>query len=301
VRAIFIAAAILAISLCVGAQERPPNAVPPTNSKDGSGVGKLDAGQKANEAKQTGSIEPQGAPCNQTSPCYVVDQPQGKSKEQQAKDDSLDTLYRRYMWATIFGVIGAFIGLVVLICQTVISRTAANAAKIAAEAGLKQSEAIVTGDRAWIVADIGEIPDTFVPNLNALEVLDVRPLIRNSGRTPGWIKRAFIRYYLIAQGSTLPPDPDYQGALSRQKVHVIVPPNATIQPLHVPIPLSEFVAIRQGDPILYIYGFVDYIDFTQQERQTRFCFEYHVPRGFDSQIRGFYISVNVPEAYIRHT
>src|SRR5579863_7325672 len=40
-----------------------------------------------------------------------------------AKNDSAaDPLTRRYMWATIYGVLGAWIGLVILICQTIISR-----------------------------------------------------------------------------------------------------------------------------------------------------------------------------------
>ena len=82
---------------------------------------------------------------------------------------------------------------------------------------------------------------------------------------------------------------------------MIVPPNAAFQPLHVSIPLDKFVEIRNGESILYVYGFIDYIDFAEKPRQSRFCFEYHVPHGFDPQPRGFYISVNVPIAYVKCT
>jgi hypothetical protein len=300
-RALFIAAAVLAISMYTGAQERPPNSMPASNSRGGSRISNLKTSQKTDETKEADTGEPRIPPCNQTSPCYVVDEPQSKTEEQKSKESSLDTLTRRYMWATIIGVVGGFIGIALIFWQTRIAGRSANAANIAAEASKKQSEAMITGARAWILADVGEIPDTFVADSSSVGFLDVRPLVRNSGQTPGSIKKGFIRSHKIANGSVLPPQPDYTGPLATQEVYVIVPPNTVVQPLHVPIPLSDFVAIRQGNPTLYIYGFIDYVDFAKQERQTRFCFEYHVPHGFDPQPRGFYISVNVPLAYIECT
>jgi hypothetical protein len=132
-RAFPTAAAVFTIVLCISAQERAPNTTPPTDSGVGSGIGKLNTGQKANSSKQTGTAKPQVAPRTQAAPCYVIEQPQAKSKEQQAKDDSLDVLYRRYMLATIFGVVGAFVGIGILIWQTVLIRRSANAAIIAAK------------------------------------------------------------------------------------------------------------------------------------------------------------------------
>jgi hypothetical protein len=296
-----VVASLLAIALSLGGQDVSRNAPPSTPAKGDSSVNKPSGNRKADEDKKAGSAESLMSPCTQESPCFVVTKPQAKSAEEQVEDDSLDRLYRRYMWATIIGVVAASIGLALIFWQTRIASRSARAANIAAEASKRQSDAMITGERAWMLADIGEIDDTFESNLNSIGVLDVRPIVRNHGRTPGTIKRGFIRYHLVAGGIKLPPEPDYAGALATQEVYVIVPPNAALQPLHVPIPISEFAAIRHGDPTLYIYGFIDYVDFAEQVRQTRFCFEYHVPHGFDPQSRGFYISVNVPVSYIKCT
>lgn len=109
-RVITAIAAILVVVFYVGAQsqERLPN-----------------ASQKANESDQA-----QVMPCNQASPCHVIEEAQRKSAEQEAKDASLDWLYRRYMWATIVGVIGGLIGVGVLIWQTRLIKLSADASKI---------------------------------------------------------------------------------------------------------------------------------------------------------------------------
>jgi hypothetical protein len=178
------------------------------------------------------------------------------------------------------------------------------AARDNAVAARANVDALISSERAWILVDTGEIPDNFDANQNSVGILDVRPVLRNSGRTPGWITRGFIRSFSIPTGSQLPPEPDYSGGLAEVPVNIIVAPNGFIQALHVPIPLSVFAAARQGTQKLYVYGFVDYSDFANQAgptRQSRFCIEYHVPGGFDPQARGFYLAVDVPIAYTRCT
>lgn len=202
-RALFIVTAILAIVPSIGAQVRPPNAVPPTNSEGRGVVEKLNATHKANKSEQSNPTERQIISCSQTSPCYVIEQPQAKSEEQKAKDNSLDVLNRRYMQATIWGVIGAFIGLGILIWQTVISRTAANAAKASADA-------MIIGERAWVVAELIPVCRQFGnwwhrpagdgwAIMNEEEVLNGDHLrhklkFTNMGRTPAHILRYQIGY-----------------------------------------------------------------------------------------------------------
>lgn len=175
----------------------------------------------------------------------------------------------------------------------------ATAAKENAIAAKASADVLVASERAWILVDTGDIPDNFEPDQSSVQILDVRPIIRNSGRTPGTITRGFIRSYLVPAGTQLPPEPDYRGTMAEVPVNIILAPNGIVQALHVPIALSVFVDVRQGNQRLYVYGFVDYVDFANQARQSRFCFEYHVPRGFDPQNRGFYMAVDVPIAYTR--
>lgn len=292
---------VLAISMCskIVAQQISPNTIPARSSKTGSSVKKLQSQKETDGSENADSSKSKIPTCDQTSPCYAIEQPQTKTEAQKANDESLDRLYRRSLWAAIFGVIGAFVGLAVLIWQTVLTRQAANAAKSSADSTARQTEALITGQRAFIVVDTGDVPDSF--DHATVGALDVKPLIRNNGRTPGWIKRGYIRYLVVPQGSKLPPEPDYSGDLAKKEVYAIIPSDAYIQPLHETIPFSEFIPIRQGNGTLYVYGFVDYNDFARKERQTRFCLVYHVPHGFDSQTRGWYVEINAPRTYLQST
>ncbi len=94
---------------------------------------------------------------------------------------------------------------------------------------------------------------------------------------------------------------DYSGDMATQEVRVSAPPNSDIQPLFVPIPFSEITSARQGVGKLYIYGFVVYEIIGGDEKETRFCLEYHVPSGHDERERGWYIAVDVPLPYIQST
>src|SRR5882724_6063802 len=59
---------------------------------------------------------------------------------------------------------------------------AAEATKQSAEAAALNAEALINSERAWILVEIGEIPN-FQPNPNKLEILWIRPMVRNYGKT----------------------------------------------------------------------------------------------------------------------
>ncbi len=177
----------------------------------------------------------------------------------------------------------------------------ATAARDNAVAARDSAQTLVKSERAWVLIDTGNIPDNFEANQDSVGILDIRPIVRNSGGTPGWITRGFIRYYPVPTGRQLSQEPDYQGNMAEVRVNIVLAPNGVIQPLHVSIPVSVFAPVRHGDPTLYVYGFVDYMDFANQERLSRFCFVYHVPHGFDPQARGFYLAVDAPIAYTQCT
>ena len=71
--------------------------------------------------------------------------------------------------------------------------------------------------------------------------------------------------------------------------------------MRILIPEADFIDVRQGDPTLYVYGFIDYIDLGDKPRKSKFCFVDNVPSGFTSFKRGFYIPGNVPSAYTECT
>ena len=162
----------------------------------------------------------------------------------------------------------------------------------------RQIEVQIRSERAWILADPGNIPDDFEPRSDRITFLEVRPHIKNYGKTPAQITRFGISDDKISPAGKLQAEPNYK---YEQHVDIVLPQDQTIQPLKIMIPQTEFIAVRQGDPILYIYGFIDYVDFGDKPRKSRFCFVYNVPSGFTSLKRGFYIPGNVPEAYTKCT
>jgi len=162
----------------------------------------------------------------------------------------------------------------------------------------RQIEIQISGERAWVLVDPGIIPDDFEPNPNRVAFLEVRPIIKNYGKTPAQITRVGISEEKVPAAGALQPEPKYK---YEQSVDIVLPPDQPIQPLRIMIAQTDFIDVRQGDPVLYVHGFVDYLDLGGQERKTRFCFVYNVPSGFTSSNRGFYISGNAPAAYTKCT
>lgn len=162
----------------------------------------------------------------------------------------------------------------------------------------RQIEIQISGERAWVLVDPGNIPDDFEPRPDRVAFLEVRPIIRNYGKTPAHITRVGISEDRVPATGKLQPEPKYK---HEQSVDIMLPPDLPIQPLRILIPQANFIDVRQGDPTLYVYGFIDYIDLGDKPRKSKFCFVYNVPSGFTSFKRGFYIPGNVPSAYTECT
>lgn len=195
-------------------------------------------------------------------------------------------------WAILFT-------LGVVIWQTTATSKAAKAAERTAEAALRQADHMVASERAWIMVDTGEIPDDFEPDPNALQYMELRPIVRNCGKTIARIKMISVRAHAVTKPTDLPVDPEYRGSVDLALLPL--PPAAVIQPAKVMVDLRDFIGYREGRSLLYIYGFVDYQVLDIEERKTRFCFKYVVPGGFSGMKRGFYIATDVPKKYTQST
>ncbi len=285
-RTIAIIAAVLTISLHVGAQGRPPNTDPPANSKAGSSVKEFNAGQKTDESEQAHPAGPQVTPCNQAAPCHVIEEPQAKSEEQQTNDKSLEVLYRRYMWATIWGVAGAFIGLGIIIWQTAIARTTANAAK-------ESADATIVGQRAWIMAEVE--PDSEKWSDRRLHVLQgsgtsgdstaIYALVvcTNLGKSPAWIDEIRAKFEIA---KTLPVIPNFEAA---EHIETGTIPLGMAEGGAIPyIQKLPWTAIAVGHQELgkmnVIYGFVRYRDIFQKSHLT--TFGYRITNGQIGRLEG---------------
>ncbi len=144
---------------------------------------------------------------------------------------------------------------------------------------------------------MGQLPD-FNPAPNRLEVLFLAPILRNYGKTGVTITRTVGRAHQIGAIGDLPDEPVYAGeGVQDIRATVTFPPDALTQPIKLGVSSRDWPAIRTGQKILYIYGFVEYTDAFDRHRESRFCYLYHVPAGFNPNPAGFYVSG--PEAYNR--
>lgn len=184
------------------------------------------------------------------------------------------------------------------------TRASTEATRIAANAARASADALVNIERAWIFADIGQLPADFVPTTDAFGVVTIPISLRNYGRTPGRIVRLCLRAYQMQIAGVLPEEPEYRDI---RAIDFVLPPNISvpqgiaIEPPAIPVVVSDFVAIREGTVSLYVYGFIDYIAFGITERQTRFCWRYHVPHGFNRTPEGFHIFADIPSIYTKCT
>jgi hypothetical protein len=178
--------------------------------------------------------------------------------------------------------------------QTTIFRDNAASAKASVEA-------LINSERAWVLIDIGKIPN-FQPDPNSVQFLWVSPTIQNQGKTPARIIRLIARVQLTPEGQALPPKPEYppgQGfALS---INTVLPPKVPIQLTPLAISGDEFIRVREGKLSLRIHGFVDYLDFVNTERHSGFCYIYWTQAGFSPVETGFYVDFTAPPAYTECT
>ncbi len=215
-----------------------------------------------------------GVVFNQVLDYLSAAQVQGKTKEEQAKEDSLDSLARHYMWATIVGVIGAWIGLAVLIYQTIITRRTSQ----------RQLRAYVLGDSSVIVNVANPVPlypgqvlaqtDARITNTAAGPGAFI--LIKNTGQTPAfkvlhWGYICFREYPLTA-------------ALPARLPIVGTPPTSVLGPgmtankmleLNPPLTPAQINDLRNGTGAIYVYGEITYVDAFRQSRFANYRVMYH--------------------------
>jgi hypothetical protein len=245
--------ALLVIALLgVGAQEVTPNTSPATATESSRSVSKLNAQKKADKSQQAIPDKPKETPCIQCFTYPPIEQPQAKSKEEQAKTDSLDLLYRRYMWATIIGVGGGLIGVGILIWQAILTRTTARAA-------IQSIEIIISKERARIYIEPDgfdfDVSDEYDPKY------EVKYKITCSGTTPAIIYDSRITAEIGVTQERSQPE--------RWAVQIPLPSNLVQDGIELRIPLSgesdlfnEVLdeQIESGKLFVNFWGYINYRD-----------------------------------------
>jgi len=177
-------------------------------------------------------------------------------------------------------VIVGFITCMVIGWQTMQTRKAANAAMLSAKAALD-------AERAWLLVTVGKL-DKIDPKPNAVEIMWISPRVTNEGKSPAWMSRMRLRAQQFPSMKDIPSEPVYEAEGTMHfDGEATLPSGASVAPLRVGLPVTDFIAIRQGGSFLYVYGIIDYLDIAKRPCTTRFCFLYHVPGGYNPIPEGF--------------
>jgi hypothetical protein len=193
---------------------------------------------------------------------------------------SLDTLTRGYLWATIIGVVGAWIGLVVLICQTVITRRTSQ----------RQLRAYVLGDSSIIfnVADPvplyaeQNLPQTEARITNTAAGPGVLMQIKNTGQTPAfkvmhWGYMCFREHPLTAALPARIP------IAFNAPTTILGPGQSNTKKLELipsfPLTAAQIHDLRNGAGAVYVYGEITYVDAFGENHFTHYRTMYHVIGG----------------------
>ena len=111
-------------------------------------IAKRDTQKKADHSDNRETNSSSETVISETTGSRNKEQPTHQDEEANSYDPRKDSLYRAYLWATIFGVAGAIIGVLVLLWQSALLRRSTQAARDAASATLLNAQATVGAERA---------------------------------------------------------------------------------------------------------------------------------------------------------
>ena len=142
------------------------------------------------------------------------------------------------------------------------------------------------------------IPSSVGPPSQAVPVFFNICTVKNYGKTPAWVTSFVSKGHLLVKGESLPDAPNYTLENSEQGAPIgesVLPPGDPIKQA-IPMSVDNIKDVLGRKLTFYVYGRVLYRDAFSQKRETRFCYRYHNPVGFDMRPEGFY--EEGPQKYI---
>jgi hypothetical protein len=206
--------------------------------------------------------------------------PTHPSKSGDEYDARKDRLYRWYLLATIIGVCGGFVGIAILIGQTIVTQRSAKAAKDAAIAAKSSTDALIRSERAWIFADIEKTPTSGRTIHNSKRTsISIRVKCRNVGNAPAWITEIRAKFK-VAKVLPLKPQLDISDTLHAEPFPIAPndPPFISKDQFLVVDGIQE---LDSDGEIFVVYGSVLYRDVFSDNRET--TFGYRLLPGTDTR------------------
>ena len=279
--------ALLAVAWTAhGQQSQPPSPTPAKTAQN-------DQGKPS--AKQTKSGEDQrisdalSAAINK-----LASEIAAREKQRDTAPEKTDSSSEWWLkWSTIVSAVAAFFIAVLAYRQwrtlqahhTVMKRQAGyirralNQAKIAAEAAKRSTDALINSERAWVLVSnprsstfwIDEPPPSIIFQFD----------IANRGKTVAKLMdfRAEVRYVGLTDRLPDAP-PDYEAFLRPDEpIHGrILAPGESMPDMLFPLNELHGTLVRNdvmaGRVLVYLYAFIKYYDFANEERRLRFCYQF---------------------------
>jgi len=155
----------------------------------------------------------------------------------------------------------------------------------------KQAEALINSERAWVLVETAELTTT-----NRGDVI-IRPIIKNFGKTVARVTKVSLGGAKPLQiNGQLPTPPVYEGGV--EDFDFVLCPDREFPALNapvVPINRENLASVSDGLLKMYVFGLIEYNDFSGKERLTGFCLIY------DRQKMAFCPVVMAPRGYNRAT
>ena len=228
---------------------------------------------------------------SENGPTSIYNVPQKQDKDVWDKFSVLGNIS-----IAVVGVGGILVGIFTLRRLKEQNRIAALSAKAASE----NTQFLIDSKRAWLDVTMGDVKfsDLFV-DTSALTIFIMRPTITNYGKTVTRIKSMYLRKHICESDSRLPQEPVYESPETVYFVgELLMVPASKKTPLYVSTSSIEFQKIKNSGESLYLYGYVRYEILGEPgttERETRFCFIYHIPGGFSGDPEGFHMPTGLPQ------
>jgi hypothetical protein len=207
-------------------------------------------------------------------------QPTGKCCAEHPYDPREDTAYRTYLWATIAGVAGGFIGIFILICQSILLRRSVEAAHKGADALMDSEGAVLKIDEGALgingaksrvshrIHNIGRTIATIITAEQAVQ-LGASP---DSPPNPSLYEETEIsipsEFYLPAGEHTGVTNylSDRSGLTGKEALGTLEQP--VVARL---ITDEEYTELTKRTKTLWSYGFVRYRDVFKRVYELRYC------------------------------
>jgi len=234
-------------------------------------------------------------------------------------DENLKINRRLALFTGLLVAVGV-IQFIALVCQAralihhskLIKRSSQHTARVAA-AARRTAEALMNGDKAWVLVEDIEPPQLFAMMVATVKFNEFVFDLVNRGRTIARLTGPYrYRFHSLQRRDELPDIPDYAGRPASGPTYGNPPePKPDYGRVLAPgqhngkmyLQLGEWVdeqklqAIEKGDVVLYVYASLIYFDTFDRQRELRFGYEYW-PKAFTGSAR--WVTIR-KEEYNKHT